>query len=100
MSSQGRVVTTAAGLGTGAGEAEELYEAARRVRAEARRIADVQHDLDRATRERVWAGPASERFERSVGRRLRELATQEETLDFLADRLRIAARALDAGRPR
>ena len=90
---EGRVTATAAGLGTG-GEAAEVAEAARRVRAEARRVADVRHDLDRATRERVWAGPASERFERSVERRLRELATQAETLDFLADRLQLAARAL------
>jgi uncharacterized protein YukE len=78
----------------GHGSAAEMAEAARRVRAEARRVADVRHDLDRATRERVWSGPASERFERSVGRRLRELETQAETLDALADRLHLAARAL------
>ena len=100
MGSQGRVVTMTAGLGTGAEEAEQAAEAARRIRAEARRVADVRHDLDRATRERVWAGPASERFERSIDRRLRELTAQEDTLDFLADRLQAVARTLDAGRPR
>lgn len=78
----------------GTAEAAEVAEAARRVRAEARRVTDVRHDLDRATRQRVWAGPASERFERSVGRRLRELEFQAETLEFLADRLQLAARAL------
>lgn len=94
---EGRVVGVTAGMA--AGEAAEVGEAARRVRAEARRVADVRHDLDRATRERVWAGPASERFERSVERRLRELATQAETLEFLADRLQLAARALAAPAP-
>jgi hypothetical protein len=100
MGWQGRVVRTETGLGTGGGDAEQAVEAARRVRAEAGRVGDVRHDLDRAARERVWAGPASERFERSVGRRLRELAEQQETLDFLADRLQLAAGALAGGRPR
>jgi hypothetical protein len=67
----------------------ELDEAARRLRAEARRLADVRADLSRATRQRMWRGPASERFERSVDRRLHELDLQEATLDCLADRLQI-----------
>jgi uncharacterized protein YukE len=87
---EGRVTGAAAGLG----EAAEVAEAARRVRAEARRVADVRHDLDRATRDQVWRGPAAERFERSIERRRRELAAQVETLEFLADRLQLAARAL------
>lgn len=99
MTVQGQVVAVTRATGTG-GEAADVHEAARRIRAEARRVADVRHDLDRATRERVWAGPASERFERSVGRRLAELSAQEETLEFLADRLRLAAQALDAERSR
>lgn len=94
----GRV--TATSDGPGGGDAAEVAEAARQVRAEARRVADVRHDLDRATRDQVWAGPAAERFERSIERRRRELATQVETLDFLADRLHLAARALVAGQPR
>lgn len=96
---EGRVTPTGAGPGTAGGEAAELAEAARRVRAEARRVADVRHDLDRATRALVWAGPAAQRFERSIERRRRELATQAETLDFLADRLQSAARAVTVPAP-
>jgi uncharacterized protein YukE len=96
---EGRVTPAGAGLGTGGGEAAELAEAARRIRAQARRVADVRQDLDRATRGRVWAGPAAQRFERSVERRRRELETQAETLDFLADRLQLAARALTVPTP-
>lgn len=97
---EGRV--TAGSTGPGGGEGAEVTEAARRVRAEARRVADVRHELDRATRDQVWAGPAAERFKRSIERRRRELATQAETLEFLADRLQSAARALTAawGAPR
>jgi hypothetical protein len=65
----------------------EFHEAAHRLRAEARRLSDVRADLDRATRQRVWRGPASERFERSVDRRLHELDLQEATLDCLADQI-------------
>lgn len=50
MGTQGRVEPGTAGLGTRS-EAEEILDAARRIRAEARRVADVRHDLDRATRE-------------------------------------------------
>lgn len=76
-----------------------LREAARRVRAEERRIADVGHDLRHAVHTRVWSGPASERFARSVGRRLRELDTQEAALRYLAGRLDATAdTAADAAR--
>jgi uncharacterized protein YukE len=68
----------------------EIQEVARRLRAEARRLADVRADLARATRERVWRGPASERFERGVDRRLTELDLQAAALDCLADRLHLA----------
>jgi len=96
---EGRVMPAGAGLGTGGGEAAEMAQAARRIRAEARRVADLRHDLDRATRNLVWTGPTSQRFERSVERRRRELETQAETLDFLADRLQLAARALTVPPP-
>lgn len=68
-----------------------LEESAKRLRAEARRVADVEHDLRTAVRGRTWSGPASERFERKVVRRLRELETQRDTLMFLAERLIEAA---------
>lgn len=68
-----------------------LEESAKRLRAEARRVADVEHDLRTAVHGRIWSGPASERFERKVTRRLRELQTQRDTLTFLAERLVEAA---------
>jgi uncharacterized protein YukE len=74
----------------------EFGDAAARVRAEVRRLTDVHDDLRRAMRIRFWQGPASDRFEASIGRRERELAEQRDLLDLLARWLEDAAHAMQA----
>jgi uncharacterized protein YukE len=70
---------------------QEFERGAQRLRAEVRRLTDVHHDLRHALAHRVWQGPASERFERSVERREREIAEQRDLIDLLARRLEDAA---------
>jgi uncharacterized protein YukE len=70
---------------------QEFERGAQRLRVEVRRLTDVHHDLRHAVRHRVWQGPASERFERSVERREREIAEQRDLIDLLARRLEDAA---------
>lgn len=75
----------------------ELTEAAARLRTEARRVADVRARLSDAKRDRVWSGPASDRFAHSVDRRLRELDDQHELMQLTARRLDDAATAVHSG---
>jgi uncharacterized protein YukE len=70
---------------------QEFERGAQRLRVEVRRLTDVHHDLRQALAHRVWQGPASERFERSVQRREREIAEQRDLIDLLARRLEHAA---------
>ncbi|GIH08522.1 hypothetical protein Rhe02_65890 [Rhizocola hellebori] len=70
---------------------QEFERGAQRLRVEVRRLTDVHHDLRQALAHRVWQGPASERFERSVRRRESEIAEQRDLLDLLARRLEDAA---------
>lgn len=70
---------------------QQFERAAQRVRAEVRRLTDIHSDLRQAVRRMVWEGPAAERFERSVGRREREILEQRDLLDLLARRLDDAA---------
>lgn len=63
------------------------HEAAERLRAEARRIADVHHDLHHAMLHRVWRGDAATRFAASIDRRLRELDDQRLLLLTVAGQL-------------
>jgi len=70
---------------------QQFERGAQRLRTEARRLTDVHHDLRQALAHRVWQGPASERFERSVERRQREITEQRDLIDLLARRLEHAA---------
>ncbi len=74
-------------------QAQELRDAAARLRTEGRRLADVRDELSQAKRHRVWRGPASDRFAHSIDRRLRELDDQQQLIHFLAARLDHAAGA-------
>jgi uncharacterized protein YukE len=69
----------------------ELESAATRLRTEAHRVADVRARLSAAKRDRIWSGPASERFAHSMDRRLRELDEQHELMQLIARRLDDAA---------
>ena len=77
----------------------ELDQAAAAMRTEARRVADVRERLSAAKRDRIWSGPASERFAHSVDRRLRELDAQHELMQLLARRLDDAAARAHAAVP-
>lgn len=70
------------------------YEAARdRIRAEARRLADVHQELHHAIDHLVWRGHAADRFTADVRRRLDELSHRELLLTALAGLLDEAASA-------
>lgn len=70
------------------------YEAARdRIRAEARRLADVHRELHHAINHLEWQGHAADRFTAEVRRRLDELSHRELLLTALAGLLDEAASA-------
>ncbi len=73
--------------------ASQFEAAAARIRIEERRLHQVHTDLARSIRHRVWQGPASERFEASIERRLTEVTEQREYLHELARALDQAAEA-------